>query len=48
MGNNELHDTTDVTVQYQSKTLISSRKDYKVPTVTHDREEKMTANHDGN
>jgi len=48
MGHNEFQDTTDVTMQYENKPLIPSRKDCKVPTVTRDREEKMAANHDGN
>lgn len=44
----ELQDTTDDTMQYQNKPLTPSRKDSKVPRVTHDREEKMAADHDGN
>jgi len=44
----ELQDTTDVTMQYQNKLLTPSSKVSKVPRVTHDREEKMAADNDGN
>jgi len=48
IGHDQLQDTTDVVLQYRNKPLTPSRKGSKVPKVTHDREEKMAAYHDGN
>lgn len=48
MEQDKLQDTSDVTMRHQNKPPTPSRKDSEVPTVTHDREEKMAADHDGN
>jgi hypothetical protein len=48
MEQDQLQDTSDITMRHQNKPPTPSRKDSEVPTVIHDREEKMAANYDGN
>jgi hypothetical protein len=45
---NKFQDTADVTMQLYNKPLAPSRKNLEVLRVSHDREEKMTADHDDN
>jgi hypothetical protein len=40
--------TTAVTMQHMNNPLAPNRNDLEAPTVTHDREERMAADQDGN
>jgi hypothetical protein len=47
MEQDDFQDTADVTMQHIANPLAPNKKGVEVRTVTHGREERMAADHDG-
>jgi hypothetical protein len=48
MEQDELRETTDITMQYGNNPLEPSRKFLEVHRVAHERKMRLAADHDGN